>query len=164
MLKTLTNKHLIVAMIVAPIIAVIAYFGVDSIVSEKPHKAVKGNYYPLAAKSNCRYQSGQCTLKNGDISITITLEPSNNNRIDFAVSANQSVQNIHIALADEAKPSSPASMRVTNAEQTEWELSLPGKLSESSRLQIALAVNETMYFGETGTDFSEYQTGYTLNQ
>jgi len=73
MLKTLTNKHLIIAMIVAPILAVIAYYGVDRVVSETPHKAVKGQSYPLAAKSNCRYKSGECTLKNGDISLTINV-------------------------------------------------------------------------------------------
>ena len=164
MLKTLTNKHLIVAMIVAPILAVIAYLGVDHIVSEQPHKAVKGNYYPLAAKSNCRYQSGQCTLKNGDVSVTITLVANATDTVDLSVTANQAIQTIHIALAEESQPSSPTSMDMVNTEQTQWQLSLPGQVSENSRLQIALAVEDTMYFGETSTAFSEYQTGFTLNQ
>jgi len=163
MLKTLTNKHLIIAMIVAPLLAVIAYYGVDRMVSEKPHKAVEGNYYPLAAKSNCRYQSGECTLENGDISVTITMA-NTQDMVDLLVTANHSLQNIQVALAESEQSPAPTNMQTQNDEQTQWQLRLPGNASEKSRLQIALAVDNTVYFGETGTTFSQYQTGFTLKQ
>ena len=41
----LTNKHVVIALIVAPILAVIAYFATDAAVGEKPHKAQAGKSY-----------------------------------------------------------------------------------------------------------------------
>ena len=60
------NKHFIVALLIAPILAIIAYFGVDIAVSEKPHAAKKGQSYKLVSKSNCRYTSGLCDMENGE--------------------------------------------------------------------------------------------------
>jgi len=164
MFKTLTNKHLIIAMIVAPLLAFISYYGVDRMVSEKPHKAIEGNFYPLVAKSNCRYQSGECTLENGDISVTITMESNSQDMVDLAVTANHSLQNIQVALAESSQSPAPTAMQTQNDEQTQWQLRLPGNASEDSRLQIALAIDNTMYFGETGTTFSQYETGFNLQQ
>ena len=65
---------MILAMFVAPVLAIIAYFATDRIVSEKPHQAQQGNTYKLAAKSNCRYKSGQCTLHNGDVQVNVRVE------------------------------------------------------------------------------------------
>jgi NADH:ubiquinone oxidoreductase subunit 3 (subunit A) len=58
------NWHVIIAMIVAPILAVLAWFAVDYFVAERPHAAKEGAAYSLIAKSNCRYDSGQCDLEN----------------------------------------------------------------------------------------------------
>ncbi|NOQ87942.1 MAG: hypothetical protein GQ550_03380, partial [Gammaproteobacteria bacterium] len=55
-MQILKNKHLILAMFVAPVLAIIAYSSVDTIVSEQPQAAMQGSSYKLAAKSNCRYQ------------------------------------------------------------------------------------------------------------
>jgi hypothetical protein len=73
MLNVLTKKHLIVAMIVSPILAVLTYYAVDFKVSEKPHSAVPGNSYPLVAQSNCCYSRGKYTFKNGDIEASISI-------------------------------------------------------------------------------------------
>lgn len=56
--RLLTNKHVVIAMLVAPVLAVIAYFAVDASVSEPPKAAQPGQSYPLAVRSNCRYTSG----------------------------------------------------------------------------------------------------------
>ena len=61
-----TNKHVITAFIVAPILAVLSYYAVDLLLKEQPHVAVAGSSYPLVAQSNCRYTSGRCDLKNAD--------------------------------------------------------------------------------------------------
>ncbi|MFT5117744.1 MAG: hypothetical protein ACI9NY_001277 [Kiritimatiellia bacterium] len=34
-------------------------------------------------------------------------------------------------------------------------------MSDSSRLQIALAVNQSLYYGETVTTFTSYKTGFS---
>ena len=48
------NKHVVVAMLVAPILAILAWFAVDSMVAERAHSAKPGASYKLVAKSNCR--------------------------------------------------------------------------------------------------------------
>ena len=49
-------------MIVAALLAVITWFAVDRLVAERPHIAREGRAYPLIARSDCRYTSGQCSL------------------------------------------------------------------------------------------------------
>ena len=41
------------------------------IVAERSHVAKPGSSYSLIAKSNCRYESGQCDLVNSDFKLTI---------------------------------------------------------------------------------------------
>ncbi|SFV69669.1 hypothetical protein MNB_SUP05-5-439 [hydrothermal vent metagenome] len=71
------NKHITIALIVAPILALISYFSVDYFVSEVPHKLKKGNYYTFLVKSNCRWDSGHCTLTNGNIKLQFSTYTKN---------------------------------------------------------------------------------------
>ena len=66
-----TNKHVIVSLLVAPILAILAWFGVDYLVAEQAQPAEQGTMYPLVARSNCRYDSGQCDLANNDVKMSI---------------------------------------------------------------------------------------------
>jgi hypothetical protein len=68
------NKHVITALIVTPILAVLGYFSMDYIVSERPHQAVAGGNYQLVQLPNCRYASGKCELKNGNFKVVVTGE------------------------------------------------------------------------------------------
>lgn len=45
------NKHFILALLIAPILSIIAYFGTDMALSEKPHAAKEGETYKLASSS-----------------------------------------------------------------------------------------------------------------
>lgn len=161
MIKALTNKHTIIAIIVAPILAFIAYYAVDYAVSEKPHEAVEGQSYPLVAKSNCRYESGQCTFKNGDISIHIETTQVDNSELSFSLESNQPIQGSRLALANDAVKTSPISMTATDDTQVNWNITLPNTLSETSRLQLALKIKGSIYFGETGTVFTTYKTSFS---
>ena len=69
-----TNKHIIVALLVTPVLAVLAWFAVGAFVGEKPQQAAPGQSYPLVERSNCRYDSGQCDLHNEDLQLSITFE------------------------------------------------------------------------------------------
>jgi hypothetical protein len=71
MTSILTNKHFVVALIVAPILAIISYFAVDKLVAPEPIAAQAGENFPLVARSNCRWESGKCTLANGDFKVHI---------------------------------------------------------------------------------------------
>ena len=73
-MSILTNRHFVIALIVAPILAIIAWFAVDKLVAPPPVAAQPGQSFKLIAKPNCRYDSGQCELVNGDV--RVKLEPT----------------------------------------------------------------------------------------
>jgi len=62
-MSVLKNKHLVIAMLVAPVLAVLSYFALDVLVGERPKPAEEGQSYPLVEKPDCRYASGHCGLK-----------------------------------------------------------------------------------------------------
>ncbi len=160
MSNVLTNKHVIIALIVAPILAVIAYFAVDASVSEKPHQAVKGESYPLIAKANCRYESGKCTFENGDISIDLETEVIGATAININLQSSIALQGAKMALVHSEDQSSPSNMKAINNSQTEWQLSLNTAELDNAKLQLALSINDTFYYGQTETTFMVYQTGF----
>jgi hypothetical protein len=160
MIKVLTNKHVIIAMIVAPILAVITYYAVDYSVSEKPQQAIEGQSYPLAAKSNCRYESGKCTFKNGDVDITLVAEKVGTTQLALTLTSTLPIQGAKIALANDASSPAPEAMIAIDQSQEQWTVTLPNIITETSRLHIALAVNDSIYFGETETIFTTYKTGF----
>lgn len=157
----LTNKHVVIAMIVAPILAIIAYFGVDAIVKEPPQQAVAGSNYPLVAKSNCRYESGKCTMKNGDIEIEIKALDidQTNNTIRFSLQSELPLQGAKVALTSEGSNSPPQSMQTVNSEQTEWQSTLQQN-SVDDQLRVVIMLNDSLYFGETEITFITYETSF----
>jgi hypothetical protein len=161
MTNILTNKHLIVALIVSPILAFIAYYAVDYTVGEKPHEAIEGQSYPLVAKSNCRYESGKCTFNNGDISVTLIAEKTNANDLNIQLESDYPIQGARIALSNDTITASPEAMTASDNSQTQWQVTLPNRLSDTSRLQLVLSVNQSLYFGETTTVFTTYKTGFS---
>ena len=62
----LKNKHLLVATLMAPVLALVSYYGIGALFGEKPLPAEAGQSYQLIEKPNCRRGSGQCSLKNVD--------------------------------------------------------------------------------------------------
>lgn len=88
------KKHVIAAMLIAPILALIAYFGVDYLVREKPLEIQPGGHYKLNVKPNCRWDSGRCTLANADVEFNLSYARSVV-QIQSAVAAEQ----ILVALA-----------------------------------------------------------------
>ena len=52
-------------------------------------------------------------------------------------------------------------MTASDNSQTQWQVTLPNRLSDTSRLQLVLSVNQSLYFGETTTVFTTYKTGFS---
>ena len=69
-----TNKHVIIAMIVAPILSILAWFAVGNLTGEQAAPAQAGQSYPLVEKSNCRYASGCCDLENEDFKVRLSMQ------------------------------------------------------------------------------------------
>lgn len=160
------NKHFIVALLVAPILAVITYFGVDIAVSEKPHAAKEGESYKLISKSNCRYTSGLCDFENGDFKVQFRSESLTDKKITLSLSSKFPLQGVKVALASEASASNdqdPVSMTATNDTLKNWIVSLPAQDISNKSLRVAIQANNTLYFGETKTEFVTYKTLFTDN-
>ena len=155
------NKHIIVAMIVAPILAVIAYLATDSLVGEKPHKAEAGKSYSLVALPNCRYPSGHCTLKNAGFSIDLKVEQAGVNMMTLSLDSKHPLQGVKAALvANDQEDGEPADLIATDDSALHWTVDLSGDHSELSRLRLVVAAADSFYFGETGLAFIDYQTSF----
>ena len=161
----LKNKHLILAMFIAPVLAVIAYFAVDQTVSEKPHTAVAGSSYKLAAKSNCRYKSGSCTLENGDVEVKLRVEIIDNSRATVFLSSVIPLQNALVSFVDDpgydTVNAEPTPMLTSLEQPGVWSASFNNVPSDKSILRLAVSISDTVYYAETTAIFIEYETSFS---
>lgn len=159
-LSILTNKHVVVAMIVTPILAVLGYFAVDAAVSEKPHAAKPGQKYELAEKPNCRYTSGICGLKNGDFEINLTTEWRDDNRMLLVLKSAHALDGVIVALVEnEADNKPPQKMNATDQDGLQWSLDMP-RPDPENRLHLAVSSNKTLYYGDAAMKFTLYKTTF----
>ena len=157
----LTNKHVIIAMLVAPILAVVAYFAVDYQVSEKPHAAKAGDSYVLVAKSNCRYESGKCTLKNGDIEIKVTTDKLESNQLQFSVNSELPMSGVKLGFTQEGEvPSIMPEMKPVDNNLMAWQALVNKQAIQDLAMQIVVKIDDTIYYGQTGTLFIQKKTAY----
>lgn len=155
------NKHVIVAMIVAPILAVIAYFAVDLVVSEKPKQAQAGQSYSLAALPNCRYPSGHCTLKNGTFEIDLKAQEVGVNVLTLELTSKHVLQGAKAALVSDPKQAGePIDMQAGDSEGLNWSIELEGEQTDSAMIRLVVAAEGALYFGETGLEFTHYETSF----
>lgn len=154
------NKHMIVAMIVAPILALISYFATDYIVGEDPIKVEAGKTYPLVARSNCRYASGVCTLVNGDLEIKLSLEDSLDGSKIMQVYSNQKLDGVRIALAHDNEQMPVQNMMSANSDLTHWRSDLSSRTDSANALRIAMQTTGAVFYADVETDFFEHDSRY----
>ena len=155
------NKHVILAMFVAPVLAIITYYAVDYMVAEKPHVAQAGNTYKLVAMSNCRYQSGVCTLKNADVVVKLKAQRSGTDTIALTLDTEMPVQNILVSSVIDANESEPKMMQRVGADGNSWQTQLEMKQAEHTAFRLALNIADALYYAETSAVFIDYQTNFS---
>ena len=162
-----TNKHFIVAMLVAPILALIAYFATDLAVGEKPQKAKAGESYKLAASPNCRFDSGRCTLKNGELKVDIRASHVETGGWIFTLDSNQDISTAALVIvpADDSD-TSPINMEAQEPEAesdsvTSWFVSIEEFDKENDIMRVALSLGQSFYYVETRAIFPEFITMFT---
>ncbi|MBT8065811.1 MAG: hypothetical protein KJO09_01125 [Gammaproteobacteria bacterium] len=143
-----TNKHVVVAMLVAPVLAILAWFAIDYFIAERPHAAKPGASYALIAKSNCRYDSGQCDLENGDFKLTLLPGDVTSANLTLIMKSRFPLQQATIGFIDDESQPAPSKMAATNADATEWTATLALPAGNTSMLGIAASAQDTSYFGE----------------
>jgi hypothetical protein len=156
------------AMFIAPALAVIAYFAVDHVVSEVPHAAVQGSSYKLAAKSNCRYKSGTCTLENGDIEIKLRAEYLGDDYLKIMMTSAVPVKSALISFVSQADedgreitPVEPVPMVASSDRGLEWTVNVDRFSVDRGILRLALNIADVLYYAETTTVFFAYETSFS---
>ena len=150
-----TNKHVVAALIIAPVISILAWYAVGNLLGEQPAPANPGDSYPLVAKSNCRYASGQCDLENADFSITLRIgdRPGGGQELT-AVSAHR-LEGIRVALVEPGEPEGGGRrMRQTDSDGRHWTLALDGVPGVETRILLAAGAGGSTWFGDAAARFA----------
>lgn len=154
------NKHVITAMIVAPVLAIASYYLVDLAVKEVPQKAVAGNAYKLIAKSNCRFSSGVCDLENGDFKSSIKINNDADQQTLVLTSAN-ALQNASVGfVTGTGAELGPIKLVASDNTGKRWSSVIDVLADETTLMRVALSANDAHYFSETMMAFSNYKTSF----
>lgn len=146
------------AVLIAPVLAVIAYFAADHMVSEPPVQAQQGQSYKLAAKSNCRYQSGTCTLKNGDVEVHLRAERLDEQRVVLTINSAMDIQKALLSVATGENASPPKAMEPAG---DDWQLQVDIDQPELTTVRLALGIAGSTYYSEIPAIFVDYVTTFS---
>ncbi len=150
-----TNKHVVVAMLVAPVLAIMAWFAVDYFLTERPHAAVEGGTYLLVARSNCRYDSGECDLENGDFKVTLKPVGDVAGPVTLGLASRFPLRSATLGLVEGAAEHPPAAMRREDETATRWLGELPAVQPADSVIRLAVVAEQTTYYAEVPLTFLE---------
>ena len=148
------NKHVVIAMLVAPLLAIIAWYGVDSIVSERAEVAKPGEHYPLVARSNCRYESGQCDLVNNDFKLVIRVVEVQPGKTTLALESEFLLANARLSISSGDYEVLASVARASPSElPTQWIVTIASSPVPPAILRIAVTVQQSIYFAEVPVIF-----------
>lgn len=147
-----TNKHVVIAMLVAPILAIMAWYAVDEFIGEKPRAAAEGQSYPLIEMSNCRYASGRCGLENEDFKLEITLAPTAAGA-QLQLASAHALDGVMISIAAADHQAAPEPMQADNSTGRHWSLALNQMPDPRQRIRLVAGRGGSSWFGEATTTF-----------
>ncbi len=142
------NKHVIVAMLVAPLLAVIAWFAVDYLVAERAQPVESGSAYPLVAKSNCRYDSGRCDLRNKDLEVSLRPTAIDASGVSLELSSAFPLTRAMVGLVEGKPEPTPVAFQAANSEQTAWTGRISSPSGPDSQLRVAVVASGATFFAE----------------
>jgi hypothetical protein len=153
-MSILRNRHVLIAALVAPVLALIAYFGMDFMFGESPSAAVEGQSYPLAEKPNCRWESGSCGLKNNEFELEIHYRRLGGDRFVLDLEAVYPLEGVMLAaVRDEADEAPPEPMQATGGDGLNWTMEIEIAEPGTQRIRLAASAAGSVYFGDVSTNF-----------
>jgi hypothetical protein len=148
------NKHVVIAMLVAPILAVIAWYGVDSIVAERAQSAEPGSAYPLVARSNCRYESGQCDLVNHDFKLTVRVVDIQPGKTTLALESEFPLASATLSMVtSEYEVLAIVARGSSRQSHVQWIATIAADAVPGAILRVAVTVQQSVYFAEVPVIF-----------
>lgn len=152
-MSILSNKHIVTALLVAPLLAVLAWFGAGQLTDEaveSPAPAEAGSSYPLIERSGCRYPGGDCGLSNEDFKLALAITPEGELRLASAVPLDYVLVGLASAAGD-----APAPAQSLAGERNRWVYRFPASPASDDRLRVVAVAGGTSWFGEAGLTFTE---------
>ncbi|WOJ93845.1 hypothetical protein R0135_01435 [Congregibacter variabilis] len=146
-----TNKHVVVALLVAPVLSILAWFAVGNLIGEKAAPAQPGEAYPLVEKSNCRYSSGLCELENQDVKLTLKLDETVGVAIELT--ASHPLEAALMSVSHPDRDPGPRAMQAGDATGLRWRLPLSDVPSVDERIRVVISVADSAYFADASTRF-----------
>jgi len=147
-----TNKHVVIALIVGPILAILAWVGVGQIAGEEAAVAVAGQSYPLVEKSDCRYESGHCRLENEDFKLILRLEQRGLDAL-LVLESEHALEGVLLSVAEPGSDINPAAMRASSAQNLEWVIPVADVPAPQQRIYLVASSGGVQYFGDAATLF-----------
>lgn len=153
-MSVLKNRHVVVAALVAPVLALIAWFSVDYFFAETPQAAVEGGRYALVEKPNCRWESGGCGLKNNDFELEIVFERLGGNVLRLSLDSVFPLDGVMLAVArDDVEVRPPEPMNPAGPGGTVWTLDTVVMQPGEERLRLVASAGGALYYGDVSTAF-----------
>lgn len=150
-----TDKHLLIAMVMAPLLALIAYFGINFMLGETPQAAEAGSSYLLVEKPNCRYASGRCGLKNADFELEFDFEHGTDGRLLLKLSSENPLEGVMLAMVEGGDDEEqPEPMRPVGIDGMSWVIEVASPDPEHHRLHLVASANQALYFGDVAMKFT----------
>jgi hypothetical protein len=147
----LTNKHVVIAMVVAPVLAVLAWFATGQLAGEKPRPAEQGKSYPLVEKSNCRYPSGACDLQNEEFRLRIA--PAGEGGRELVLISSHPLDGVVLGIGLPEENPRPEAMRAADGQGLEWRLVMAGEPLPQYRIRLVALAEGSQYFADADTAF-----------
>jgi hypothetical protein len=154
-LSLLKNKHVLTAVIVTPVLAIIGYFAFDFMVTEPPQVAEKGQSYRLVEKPNCRYDSGRCGLKNSEFELELVIERLDDSHSVLKLKSVFPLDGVLVAqLENGQEEKTPRDMSPLSEDGMTWSLELGVFDPDQDRLRLAASAQQSLYFGDVALKFA----------
>lgn len=149
------NKHVVIALIVAPILSILAWYAVGNLVGEKPEAAKAGETYKLVGRSNCRYASGSCDLHNADFELTLEPEMVAASSVALTMTASHELQSAALGLVEGNSEPQPSPMTRTADDGTQWQGLLPRPQTPDALIRVAVTAQGATWYAEVPVIFLE---------
>lgn len=148
------NKHIVIALLVAPMLAIIAWFAVDYFVAERPQAASPGESYPLVAKPNCRRLSDACELSNADLTLTLVATRTDATGATVELTSALPLGRAAVGLANDGVDDGPPSLlEIADAEGLSWRGSVSGRIDADTAMRVLVRANEANFYAEVPVTF-----------
>ena len=148
------NKHVTLALLIAPVLAIIAWFSVDYFVAERPHAAKAGASYPLVAKPNCRRPSDGCELVNEDFRLQVTVIDFDTIGAEVDLTSVFPLDRVAVGVANAGvEEGRPTALELADAAGKRWRGRVGGSLDADTVLRVAAIADDSTYYAEIPVTF-----------